>query len=102
MKKVVLAFALVLCVCALPSLAASSDASCPVAPAASVSNPAGTQAPIQMIKPFLPYCWNLNGTYCSPVGSTTGCQDGIWFDYVCTCRYNSYYHTNYWDCPEVR
>ncbi|MFP2905373.1 hypothetical protein ACLESD_10015 [Pyxidicoccus sp. 3LFB2] len=44
-----------------------------------------------------PYCWNLNGTTCSRVGTTTCCTDGIWFDYSCKCG------SNYrWDCDEVR
>lgn len=46
--------------------------------------------------PLLPYCWDIDKTSCSPVGATQNCQDGIWSDYVCTCR--SYT----WDCDEVR
>ncbi|MDY7227572.1 hypothetical protein [Hyalangium rubrum] len=46
---------------------------------------------------LLPYCWNHEGTRCLTPGKTQNCTDGIWSDYVCTCR------TNYtWDCPEVR
>jgi hypothetical protein len=107
MKKAVFALVLVLCAFALPALAASPEASCPVMPAASVSSIAGAPAPVPMgpIGPPpapLPYCWDLDRTSCSPVGSTKSCTDGIWSDYVCVCRYDSYYRRNYWDCPEVR
>lgn len=100
MKKAV--FALLLVLCAFPVLAASPEAICP-APNLSVSDLSGTPAPTPMVIPQpLPYCWDLDLTYCSPVGSTRGCTDGIYSDYVCTCRYDSYYRRNYWDCPEVR
>ena len=102
MKTVVSALVLALCVLALPAWAASPEAACTAAPAASLSDFGGVPAPMPNPPPLFPYCWNLDGTYCSPVGSTKGCTDGIWYDYVCTCRYNSYNHTNYWDCPEVR
>jgi hypothetical protein len=57
---------------------------------------------------LLPYCWNLDNTSCSPLGATKRCTDGIWSDYVCTCRAYTYgypYPTSTvwrWDCPEVR
>lgn len=105
MKTVVSALILVLCTFAVPALAASPAADCPAAPAMSIPELAGTPAPLEkgpIGQPGYPYCWDLDGTYCSPVGSTRNCTDGIWSDYVCTCRYDSYYRTNYWDCPEVR
>ena len=101
-KTVVSALVLVLCAFALPASAVSpGTAVCPTASAASMPD-LGVPAPILNPPPPFPYCWNLNGTSCSPVGSTKGCTDGIWYDYVCICRYNSWNHTNYWDCPEVR
>ena len=55
--------------------------------------------------PLLPYCWNLDQTSCSSLGQTQRCTDGIWSDYVCTCRAYSNYPFNpvrRWDCPDVR
>jgi hypothetical protein len=54
---------------------------------------------------LLPYCWNVDNTQCSSLGQTKRCTDGIWSDYVCTCR--EYYISPTqkvwrWDCPEVR
>jgi hypothetical protein len=92
-----------LCVVALPALAASPQASCPAAPETSPSDATGAPDELKLLVPMLPpYCWDLDRTYCSPVGSTKTCTDGIYSDYVCVCRYDSYYRTNYWDCPEVR
>ena len=102
MKILVSALLLTLCAFAVPALADSPEESCPAAPEASISGLTDTPISLQLVPQLPPYCWNLNGTYCSPVGSTKGCTDGIWFDYVCTCRYDSYYRRNYWDCPEVR
>lgn len=106
MKTVVCALVLALCAFAFPALAAPSAPDCAAAPAVSVSDLAGTPAPIQMgpigFPTPLPYCWDLDRTSCSPAGSTRNCRDGIWSDYVCVCRYDSYYRRNYWDCPEVR
>lgn len=64
------------------------------------SGPAGGRPPV-----LLPYCWNLDNTACSSLGQTQRCTDGIWSDYVCTCRsYNNYPYNPVWrwDCPEVR
>lgn len=102
MKILVSALLLALCAFAVPALADSPEESCPAAPEASISGLTDTPISLQIKPQPYPYCWNLNGTYCSPVGSTKGCTDGIWYDYVCTCRYDSYRRTNYWDCPEVR
>jgi hypothetical protein len=53
---------------------------------------------------LLPYCWNLDQTSCSPVGATQRCTDGIWTDYVCTCKRYTSGTSQYqiWDCPTVR
>ncbi|WP_223645733.1 hypothetical protein [Corallococcus sp. EGB] len=59
----------------------------------------------QRIPPLLSNCWDLDQTACTSVGSTQNCTDGIWTDYVCTCRSYSVYPTGtkrVWDCPEVR
>ncbi|WP_224368826.1 hypothetical protein [Hyalangium versicolor] len=58
--------------------------------------PAQQEQEVKVIPPLLSYCWVLEGTGCSPVGKTQNCTDGIWTDYVCTCRATG------WDCPEVR
>jgi hypothetical protein len=102
MRILVSALVLALCVFALPALADSPEEICPAAPDASVSGLTGAPEPILLVPPLNTYCWDVDGTYCRPVGSTKGCTDGIYYDYVCTCRYNSYTRTNYWDCPEVR
>ena len=49
---------------------------------------------------LLPFCWDLDYTSCSRPGTTQRCTDGIWSDYVCTCRPLG--TRNVWDCPEVR
>ncbi|MBN8467432.1 hypothetical protein JYJ95_12990 [Corallococcus exiguus] len=59
----------------------------------------------QRILPRLPYCWDLNQTVCTSAGSTQRCTDGIWADYVCTCRSYPVFPNGtqrIWDCPEVR
>ncbi|ABF90373.1 hypothetical protein MXAN_0605 [Myxococcus xanthus DK 1622] len=50
--------------------------------------------------PLLQFCWNLHYTSCSGPGTTQQCTDGIWSDYVCTCR--TLGTRNVWVCPEVR
>jgi|GEM_PF-6781710 len=49
---------------------------------------------------LLPYCWDISYTTCTSRGATQQCTDGIWTDYVCTCR--AFGSRNVWDCPEVR
>jgi hypothetical protein len=59
----------------------------------------------QRIPPLLSNCWDLDQTACTNVGATQNCTDGIWTDYVCTCRSYPVYPTGTkraWDCPEVR
>ncbi|MBJ6759746.1 hypothetical protein JGU66_03165 [Myxococcaceae bacterium JPH2] len=67
-------------------------------------SPESAEAQVSRIPPLLPMCWDLDLTACSSVGATTGCQDGIYTDYVCTCRQSTIPSTpsRYWDCPEVR
>ncbi|MFP2959832.1 hypothetical protein ACLEPN_18865 [Myxococcus sp. 1LA] len=50
--------------------------------------------------PLLQFCWNLHYTTCPRPGATQQCTDGIWSDYVCTCK--AFNGRNVWDCPEVR
>ncbi|MCP3103544.1 hypothetical protein LZ198_32140 [Myxococcus sp. K15C18031901] len=62
-------------------------------------------ASARLIPPLLQYCWDLDQDACTSVGSTQNCTDGIWTDYVCTCRSYSVFPTGtkrIWDCPEVR
>ncbi|WP_426756665.1 hypothetical protein [Myxococcus sp. Y35] len=69
-----------------------------VDPEALVSQEASDEARVDPV-PF-PYCWDLHYTSCARPGATQVCTDGIWYDYVCTCR--PFGTRNVWDCPEVR
>lgn len=99
MKKVLpLLFAL-----AMPVLAVASESEYPDTSATELQSEENVsrEAEGKIIPQPLPYCWDLDRTSCTSVGATRGCQDGIYFDYVCTCR--QYSGTpRYWDCPEVR
>ncbi|QRN95377.1 hypothetical protein JRI60_40920 [Archangium violaceum] len=92
---------------ALPALAAASEPT-PVPesePVVIVSQEEGSEAELQSrLPPPQPYCWDLDNTACTSVGSILSCTDGIYTDYVCTCRsYTSGSTTKrIWDCPEVR
>lgn len=98
------AFALALALFAL-SLPASAEVAAGTA-TASLESPA-TPANTEPLSPIFlgpkPYCWNVEGTTCSPVGSTTGCTDACFNQLTCTCR--SYVWLGqtirYWDCQEV-
>ncbi|MDC0710351.1 hypothetical protein POL68_17880 [Stigmatella sp. ncwal1] len=79
------------------------------APACGTEEPQEAVAPLApeheaqaRIPPIQPYCWNLDHTACTLVGSTLGCTDGIFTDYVCICRLNTANNARTWDCPEVR
>ncbi|MCP3166698.1 hypothetical protein [Myxococcus qinghaiensis] len=63
-----------------------------------------TSTEARPIPPLPPYCWDLDLTACTSTGATRICTDGIWSDYVCTCRlYTGPGGTQrVWDCPEVR
>ncbi|ADO74767.1 hypothetical protein [Stigmatella aurantiaca] len=79
------------------------------APACGTEEPQEAVAPLDpepaaqaRIPPPQPYCWNLDNTACTFVGSTLSCTDGSFTNYVCTCRLNPATHAQTWDCPEVR
>ena len=95
-----LAFALFALVLPTSAATAPEVASAPVQANISDSAP----APIPLIPQYLrQYCWDVEGTTCSPVGSTTGCTDVCFNQLSCTCR--SYVWlgqtVRYWDCQEV-
>ncbi|AEI63084.1 hypothetical protein [Corallococcus macrosporus] len=98
MKKAVL-IALSL---SLPAFAASDfdseDLSVDVDPETLVSQESFDEA--SQGRELLPFCWDLHYTSCPRPGATQACTDGIWSDYVCTCR--PFGTRNVWDCPEVR
>lgn len=85
----------------LPAFAASDfeseDLSVDVDPEALVSQEEGDEA---SRPPLLQFCWDMHYTSCSRPGATQQCTDGIWSDYVCTCKAFSGRYV--WDCPEVR
>jgi hypothetical protein len=92
---------------ALPALSAASEPA-PLAesePVVIVSQEESTEAERQsLLPPPQPYCWELDNKACTYVGSILSCTDGIYTNYVCTCK--SYTSggttTRTWDCPEVR
>ncbi|MCP3064004.1 hypothetical protein LXT21_35035 [Myxococcus sp. K38C18041901] len=56
----------------------------------------------RLIPPLLQYCWEQDNTACTSLNATQNCTDGIWSDYVCTCRLSTLTQRRAWDCPEVR
>jgi hypothetical protein len=74
----------------------------PAEPQEAVAPLAPESAAQPRIPPPQPYCWNLDNTACTYVGSTLSCTDGTFTDYVCTCKQNTATNARSWDCPEVR
>ncbi len=98
--KLALVLALSLFALTLPAPAATAPEVTSSSVQTNVSDSA--PAPTFLIPKLLLYCWNVEGTTCGPVGSTTGCTDGCSNVLSCTCR--SYVWlgqtVRYWDCQE--
>ncbi|HEV7670456.1 MAG TPA: hypothetical protein VGS22_18205 [Thermoanaerobaculia bacterium] len=92
-------------VLALALFALSLPASAAAAPevSSSVQAPAADSNPDPIFLGPKPYCWIVEGTTCSPLGSTTPCTDACSNPLSCTCRSYIYYNETifYWDCMEA-
>ncbi len=99
--KLALMLALALFALTLPASAAAAPEGSSSSVQANVSDSAPT--PIPLIPKFLlQYCWDVEGTTCSPLGSTKGCTDVCFNQLSCTCRSYTWWGqtTQVWDCQE--
>ncbi len=98
MKKFVLLAAFALLAIAAPA-AAESSATAQADPTVTLEQITGQPAPVQMINPPPPYCWQVQGTSCTVVGAKRACTDVCNNNLSCTC---TYYYSNpsvrFWNC----
>jgi hypothetical protein len=85
MKKLALVFVVALALLPFAAPASAADSST-VAPAATLEQILGPAAPVEMVfPPIIQRCSAVNGTSCSPTGSTRSCTDACNNQLSCTC-----------------
>jgi len=102
MKSFALVAAFALLPLAVPASAAETSTAAPAATLEQQTK--GPVSPVEMMFPPpspVPYCSAVQGTSCTPEGSTRACTDVCNDSLGCTCSryyYSSYSYTLLWNC----